>query len=171
MELAPYDMLMLGVLVVATLIGFWKGFAWQVASLAAIVGSYFVAYWYREPVAAWIPLADPWRMFGAMFVLYVGSSLAIWCLFRLTSRLIDRWKLKDFDRQLGALLGLAKGLLLCALITFFSVTLLGEQKRSAILQSRSGYALAVVLSRARHVIPKELNQVLQPHLDSFTEQL
>ena len=139
MELAPYDMLMLGVLVVATLIGFWKGFAWQVASLAAIVGSYFVAYWYREPVAAWIPLADPWRMFGAMFVLYVGSSLAIWCLFRLTSRLIDRWKLKDFDRQLGALLGLAKGLLLCALITFFSVTLLGEQKRSAILQSRSGY--------------------------------
>jgi membrane protein required for colicin V production len=171
MELAPYDMLMLGVLAVATLIGFWKGFAWQVASLAAIVGSYFVAYWYREPVAAWIPLADPWRMFGAMFVLYVGSSLAIWCLFRLASGLIDRWKLKDFDRQLGAVLGLAKGLLLCAVITFFSVTLLGEQKRVAILQSRSGYALAVLLSRARQVIPQELSQVLQPHLDSFMEQL
>ena len=171
MELAPYDMLMLGVLAVATLIGFWKGFAWQVASLAAIVGSYFVAYWYRDPLAPWIPLADPWRMFGAMLVLYVGSSLAIWCLFRLASGLIDRWKLKDFDRQLGAVLGLAKGLLLCALITFFSVTLLGEQRRVSILQSRSGYAMAVLLSRARHVIPQELSQVLQPHLDSFVEQL
>lgn len=171
MQLAPYDMLMLGVLAVATLIGFWKGFAWQVASLSAIVGSYFIAYWYREPVAAWIPLADPWRMFGAMFLLYVASSLTIWCLFRLASRLIDRWKLKDFDRQLGALLGLAKGLLLCALITFFSVTLLGEQKRTAILQTRSGYALAVLLSRAQRVIPQELNKVLQPHLDSFSEQL
>jgi membrane protein required for colicin V production len=171
MELAPYDILMLGVLVVAALFGFWKGFAWQVASLAAIVGSYFVAYWYREPVAAWIPLAEPWRMFGAMFVLYVGSSLMIWCLFRLAARLIDRWKLKDFDRQLGALLGLAKGLLLCALITFFSVTLLGEQKRAAILQTRSGYALAVLLSRADRVIPKELRTVLQPHLDSFAERM
>lgn len=171
MELATYDILMLGVLVLATLIGFWKGFAWQVASLSAIIGSYFVAYWYREPVAAWIPLADPWRVFCAMLMLYIGSSLAIWCLFRLVARLIDRWKLKDFDRQLGALLGLAKGLLLCALITFFSVTLLGEQKRSTILQSRSGYALAVLLSRADRLIPKELHEVLQPHLETFSERL
>ena len=57
------------------------------------------------------------------------------CVFRLVSRLIDRVKLKDFDRQFGALLGLAKGSLLCMLITFFSVTLLGEQKRAAIVQS------------------------------------
>ena len=68
-------------------------------------------------------------------------------------------------------MGWAKGLLLCALITFFSVTLLGEQRRVSILQSRSGYAMAVLLSRARHVIPQELSQVLQPHLDSFVEQL
>ena len=38
-------------------------------------------------------------------------------------RTIDRLKLKEFDRQIGAIFGLAKGVLWCAVITFFTVTL------------------------------------------------
>ena len=69
------------------------------------------------------------------------------------------------------MLGLAKGLLLCGVITFLAVTMLGEQQRSAVLESRSGYAIAVVLSRVDRVIPQELHTVLQPHLDAFAERL
>ena len=36
MELQTYDFAMLAVLVVATIFGFWKGLAWQVASVASI---------------------------------------------------------------------------------------------------------------------------------------
>ena len=86
--------------------------AWQVASLGAIFASYVVAYRYRDVVAAWIPVAAPWRVFLAMLVLYVGTSLAIWVGFRVVKRLINRMKLKEFDRQIGALLGLAKGVVL-----------------------------------------------------------
>ena len=116
---------MLAVLLAATACGAWKGVAWQVASLGAIVASYVVAYRYRDAVAAWIPATAPWRVFLAMLLLYVGTSLAIWIVFRLVSRLIDRMKLKEFDRQIGALLGLAKGMVLCVIITLFAVTLLG----------------------------------------------
>ena len=35
---------------------------------------------------------------------------------------IDRVKLNEFDRQMGALVGFAKGVLLCIAITFFAVT-------------------------------------------------
>ncbi len=44
-----------------------------------------------------------------MLVLYILTSLAIWLLFRMVSGIIDRVKLKEFDRQMGALFGLAKG--------------------------------------------------------------
>ena len=171
MNVATYDLVMLGVLCAATAFGAWKGLAWQVASLAAIVASYVVAYRYREPVAAWIPVQAPWRVFLAMLLLYVGTSLAIWIVFRLVSRLIDRVKLKDFDRQVGALLGFAKGVVLCMLITFFAVTLLGEKQRAAIVNSKSGYYIAVLLNRANLVIPDELHEVLQPYLDALDKRI
>jgi hypothetical protein len=70
-------------------------------------------------------------------LLYVATALAIWLLFRLVSGAIDRVKLKEFDRQLGVVFGLAKGILYCVIITFFAVTL-SETARQTVLQSRSG---------------------------------
>ena len=58
--------------------------------------------------------------------------MAIWLVFRLVSGLIDRVRLKEFDRQMGALFGAAKGVLLCVAITFFAVTL-STQARTAVL--------------------------------------
>ena len=52
--MALYDIIMLVVILGAVAFGYWKGFAWQVASLAAIIVSYFVALKFREPVAQYI---------------------------------------------------------------------------------------------------------------------
>ena len=46
-----------------------------------------------------------------MLVLYIVTSLAIWFLFRMVSGIVNRVKLREFDRQMGALFGLAKGVL------------------------------------------------------------
>jgi membrane protein required for colicin V production len=171
MTVERYDLVMLAVLLAATAWGAWKGVAWQIASLLAIIASYVVAYRYCDAVAAWIPLAAPWRVFVAMLLVYVGTSLGIWIVFRLVSRTIDRMKLKDFDRQIGALLGLAKGALLCVIITMFAVTLLGEKQRQAVVNSQSGYYIAVLLSRSRAVIPEEFHDVLKPYLEVFDKRL
>ncbi|MFN7627132.1 MAG: CvpA family protein, partial [Pirellula sp.] len=60
-----YDIIMLIVLAAATIFGAIKGFAWQVASLASIIASYFVASYFRNDVAKVINAQPPWNMFLA----------------------------------------------------------------------------------------------------------
>ena len=64
-----YDLIMLIVLGGATILGAWKGMAWQVASLASIGVSYFVAVQFYQPVAAHIGAAPPWNQALAMLLL------------------------------------------------------------------------------------------------------
>lgn len=166
-----YDILMLVVLVGATLFGAIKGFAWQLASIASIVVSYVVAYKFRQPFSESIKADPPWNMFLAMLILYVGSSLIIWVAFRMVSRSIDRMKLKDFDRQIGAAFGLAKGALFCILITMFAVTLLGQNHRETIVHSKSGYYIAKALDKSDAIMPPELHEVVAPYIASFEERV
>jgi len=166
-----YDLVMLGVLVLATLFGAWKGLAWQVASIASIFVSFFVAVQFREPVARLLSAAPPWNKFLAMLILFLGCSLLIWIVFRFVSDLIERVKLKEFDRHAGAVLGLARGVLWCVIITLFAVTLLGQAQQQAIVQSRSGLYIALLLNRASAVMPDELHEVLAPYIHSLDQRL
>ena len=165
-----YDIIMLVVLIGATLFGAIKGFAWQLASIASIVISYVVAYKYRVPISESIQADPPWDRFLAMLILYIGTSLLIWVAFRMVRGSIDRMKLREFDRQIGALFGLAKGAMYCTLITLFAVTLSGERVREAVVQSKSGNYIANVLDQSDSVIPEELHDVVQPYLDRFNKK-
>lgn len=167
----PYDILMLIVLAFAIIWGAWKGLAWQIASIASIGLSYFVALHFRMPLARIINASPPWNMFLAMLILFLGTGLIVWVCFNLISEIIERVKLKEFDRQLGALFGAAKGVLLCVLITLFSVALLGDTQRQAICTSKSGYYIAVLLDRADMMIPRELHEVLAPYLDRLDRDI
>jgi membrane protein required for colicin V production len=166
-----YDILMLVVLAAATIFGALKGFAWQVASLASIFVSFFVASYFRNDVAQLINAQPPWNMFLAMLLLYFGSSLVIWMLFRLLSTSIDKIKLKEFDRQLGAGFGLIKGAVLCCVITMFAMTLLGPSQQQAIANSKSGYYIGRALSHAGGILPDEAKQVIGPYIERVNRQL
>ena len=166
-----YDIIMIAVLVAAILFGAWKGLAWQVASLAAIFVSYFVALTFRAPVAAMIKTEEPWNKFIAMFGLFIVTSLGIWILFGFISRSIERFHLKDFDRHAGAVLGAVKGALLCLVITFFAVTLLSDAQKQAIVNSYSGHFIAKTIDKLDAVMPKEVHQVVQPYLEKLDKEL
>ncbi len=166
-----YDLIMLIVLGMATIFGAIKGFAWQVASLASILISYLVAYRFRGQVAEMIHAAPPWNQFLAMLLLYVGTSFVIWVGFRLLSGAIDKVKLKEFDRHIGAAFGLGKGLIYCLLITMFAMSLLGPKQQSAICQSRSGYYIASALDKSVGILPKEIHDVVGPYLAKLDEKL
>ena len=166
-----YDLIMLIVLAATTLFGAIKGFAWQLASLASIVASYFIAYLFRNDVAKMINAQPPWNLFLAMLLLYFGSSLIIWMMFRLVSTSIDKVKLKDFDRQLGAGFGLIKGMALCLLITMFAMTLLGPAQQQRIANSRSGLYISRILANAGGILPAEIKQIVGPYLDNVEQRL
>ncbi|HEX4147745.1 MAG TPA: CvpA family protein [Pirellulales bacterium] len=166
----PYDIAMLAVLVVATLFGAYKGVAWQVASLASLVASYLVAVRFSDALAPYLSEQAPWNKFLAMLVLYLATSLAIWIAFRAVSRFIDRLKLREFDRQIGGLMGAAKGVVWCVAITFFAVTL-SPTARDAVLRSRSGQYIATLIRQAKPIMPSELNQAVGPYLDQLKGEL
>ena len=165
-----YDIIMLVVLAGATLFGAWKGLAWQIASLGAIVASTFVALKFDTPLAEAIPVGPPWDVPLAWLILFVGTSFVIWVAFRFVSDFIDRLKLKEFDRQIGALFGLAKGVLICAIVTVFLVSLV-EPIRAPILRSYSAYYIAVFLDKAHAYMPDDLHDKLEPVIHSLDERL
>jgi membrane protein required for colicin V production len=171
LAMQAYDLIMLIVLATTTIFGAIKGFAWQLASLASIVVSYFVAYSCRNDVAKMINAQPPWNLFLAMLLLYFGSSLIIWMLFRLVSTSIDKIRLKEFDRHLGAGFGLLKGMALCLIITMFAMTLLGASQQQRIANSKSGLYMSRILANADGILPVEIKQIVGPYINDVGQRL
>jgi membrane protein required for colicin V production len=162
-----YDILMLALLVGSTLFGAYKGLTWQVASIASMLVSYGAAYRFRSTLANWISADPPWNIFASMLIVYATSSLGIWSICQMIRDLIERVRLKEFDRQMGALFGFAKGVIFCSIVTLFAVTLLGDAQRRNIVHSRSGHYIARFLHDAAPVMPVEVKEVIGPYLDEF----
>lgn len=166
-----YDLLMLLVLIATGMFGFWKGMAWQIASLASLVVSYFVALKFADQLAPMISSHAPWNKFVAMLAIYIGTSFVIWMAFRLVAGVIDQVKLQSFDRQMGLLFGLAKGALFCVAITFFAVTILPQAQKEMILASRTGEYIVVALDKTESVVPPEIHQVIHPYVERIEQRL
>jgi membrane protein required for colicin V production len=170
LPLHPYDLLMLAVLVGVTIFGFLKGMAWQLAALASLVLSFFAAVHFSPMVAPFFSTEAPWNRFLAMATIYLLVWLAIGLLFRVVARVIDRVKLQEFDRQAGAIFGLLKGVVFCIVLTFFTVTL-SQPAREAVLQSRSGYYIAIFIRHATPILPQDLRDALGKYIDRLNQNL
>ncbi len=170
-KMQTYDIIMLVVLAATTIFGAIKGFAWQVASIGSIVVSYFVAYAFRNDVAKMINADPPWNVFLAMLLLYFGCSFVIWMAFRLVSTSIDKVRLREFDRHLGAGFGFIKGMVLCLLITMFAMSLLGRAQQERIANSKSGLYISRVLANSGGLLPTEIKQVVGPYIENIEQRL
>lgn len=164
-----YDVVMLAVLLFCTIFGAWKGMAWQVAALASLVVSAAVAVNFSAPLTPYFGEQEPWNRCVAMLVLYMVTSLGIWLLFRLVAGMIDRVRLKEFDRQVGALFGAAKGVMWCLLITFFAVTL-SEPLRQRVLKSYSGVCAARLIHLGSPLLPPPVHEKLGKYILEFHEK-
>jgi membrane protein required for colicin V production len=151
-----FDIILLSVMVAATLFGFIRGVVWQIAWVAALVVSYFAAYHLGPAVA---PLIGD-HPYLAMLLVYSVTSLLIWITYHRLRDAISRLKLREFDRQIGAILGFGLGVLACVIITFFALTLSGDQQQDAILASRGGDMSARTLIRLKQATPEEVHEFL-----------
>jgi membrane protein required for colicin V production len=143
---------------------------WQLASLTSVFLSVVAAIRFSGRLAPHLSAQAPWNRFLAMFILYLLTSAVVWLAFRVIARLIDRVRLRDFDHQVGAVFGLAKGVVYCVVITFFAVTI-SEDTRQTVLHSRSGYYIAVLTRDAEPVLPKEVRDVVGKYIDELRQKL
>lgn len=98
-----------------------------------------------------------------MLALYVGLALVCFAVARVLRGWIEKAKFEEFDRHLGALLGLLKGAVFALVLIFFVVTI-SERLRGQVMNSYSGYAAAIVMDRLHPVMPEELHAVLEPYI-------
>ncbi len=166
-----YDIAMIIIFLGAIWFGYWKGLAWQVASIAAIFLSYFVAVTFPDAITPYISAEAPFNRFAAMLILFVGTSLIVWTIFASISKSLKKMELKGFDRQAGALLGAFKGAILCMVVTMFSVSLLGEKARDSIHQSKTGYYVVRGIDQLSSIAPTELAQFIHPHVEEFQQNI
>lgn len=154
-----FDLLIVGILIYAVWKGASKGVVWQLAAIAALVLCFAFAESLSLQLAPMINVKPPLNRWIAMLAIYIGFSFISFTLARSLKSAIDSLKFNEFDRHLGAVLGLLKGILFCLFLTFFLITI-SETARAAIIKSHSGYAAAVILNEMAPVMPAELHEVL-----------
>jgi membrane protein required for colicin V production len=164
-----YDLVMLGILAAAAVLGYFKGMVWQLAWIAGIFASSFVALRFATPLSPFFGQQAPWNRLAAMLAIYAGTSIAVWLVFRVISGAINAVHLSSFDHQLGLVLGLAKGALLCVVVTFFAVTM-APRYRHQIVASKSGRLVAELIVRADTYLPKDIHDTVDPFVKQFQQQ-
>jgi membrane protein required for colicin V production len=170
MAIEGYDLVMLGILAAAAVLGYFKGVIWQLAWIAGIAASAVVAVRFGGPLAPFFGSQGPWNRLIAMLALYVGTSIAVWLVFGAIAGIIKTVQLSAFDHQMGLLFGLAKGALLCIVVTFFAV-MLAPGYRDQIVGSHSGRIVAELIVRSDQFLPPDVIDAVKPFVDRFEDEL
>jgi len=143
--------------------GIWKGFVWQVAGLAIVIGGLLAARRLSDDVAAvlqrWFPewLKDTnFAIVVAWVSVFVGVTLLVWAVARLLQKLIDGLRLQSFDRTLGGVFGLLKALaVLVALVSLLSL-IHSAPIQQQIAKAYSGRVADFALEKGAPLFPEEV---------------
>ncbi len=117
-----YDAVVVAILLFTTVRGAMRGVIWQLAGLAGLVVCVVFAESISAAASPYVALQEPLNEWVVMFVAYLGFSFLAFGLARLMQEAIDKAELKEYDRHLGAVFGLIKGVAFCLVLTFFIVT-------------------------------------------------
>lgn len=164
-----YDLLMVGMLLVAVVRGAMRGFIWQVAAIAAIVLCFGFAGTLADSLAPMIPgVEPPLNRWLAMLALYLGFSFISFGIARMLREWMEKIRFVEYDRHLGAVFGFVKGVAFCLVVTFFVITL-SDSVRQQVLASQSGHASAIIMDRLHPVMPEKLHEVLEQYIHQLDQ--
>lgn len=121
MAIALTDWLLLGVLLASLVLGLWRGLVYEVLSLAGWLVAFVAAQWLAEDVVEFLtfvqgaPASVQYAV--AFVVVFVATLFASGVLSWLIKKLVDTAGLRPVDRSLGAVFGLARGVVVLLALT------------------------------------------------------
>ena len=124
------DTALLGVIVLSALVGLFRGLTFELLSLAGWFAAWFAALAFGPGLAAYLPIGDAGSTLNRVAG-YASAFLVVLLLWglgaRALARLVRATPLRPLDRLLGAVFGLARGVLvLLALAAVLAYTPLGR---------------------------------------------
>lgn len=158
-----YDLIVIAILLFAAYRGLQRGIIYQIATIASVVLCFIFAEAISAAVAPAIPLDPPLNNWIVMVGAYVFFSFVAFGFARVLDTWVEKAKMKEFNRFLGGSFGLAKGALLCLVLTFFAVTM-SEKARIALKDSKSAMYAAIIMDRLHPVMPEKLQGALDKYL-------
>ncbi|MBI1344798.1 hypothetical protein GC163_00765 [bacterium] len=164
-----YDGLMLLIVLVAVVQGAWRGMAWQVAPIASLIIGYIISYPMSPQLAPYFG-KPPLNRLWAMITIYLLVSMAVYMVARSIRHSLEKMKLVEFDRHLGAILGGVKGVLFTVVLTLGLVTV-SDQAREIILKSESSTIAARLMNTISPILPTQLNDLVAPYVKNLNDQL
>jgi uncharacterized membrane protein required for colicin V production len=160
-----YDFAVLGVLVYCMARGASRGLVFQLATIAGIILCLMFAETFSGIVGPHISLQPPLNEWVTMFGAYLFFSFIAFGAARMLTKGIEGAGLKEYNSHLGAVFGLAKGVVVCLVATFFLATL--DATHNVIANSRSGYYAAVTMQRLHPIMPEKLHDALNRYIHSL----
>ncbi|MCL2709248.1 MAG: CvpA family protein [Planctomycetaceae bacterium] len=168
--MSVFDLIIIAILAALTLRGIWKGMVSQIVSVASYVVCWIVATRFGSLVAPTIPLEAPWDQVAAMAIVFLITLVGIRFAQTALEKLIKDWHLEKLNKSLGGLLGFAKGLLLCLIITFFAV-MLSDTSRAVVFNSKTGSHLVQLLTRISLFVPKDSYEFVHTQFEQFHSKI
>jgi membrane protein required for colicin V production len=160
--MAPLDWIFICVLPVSLLLGAWRGLVFEVLSLLSWVTAYVLARWMAMDAAHYLPMSgsSETMRFAAGFVLVFIVCLILGGLVAVVvKKLVSAVGLSPFDRALGALFGVFRGILLLLVVTLLAS--MTPVTASSAWQESTGVATGVkVLKGLKPMLPAELEKYL-----------
>ena len=128
MSLMPVDWVFLAVLLLSMVIGAWRGLVYEVLSVLGWAASFYAAQWFAPRLASVLPfdsLSNSVRFAAAFVLIFVAALFVFGMLAFAVKKLVEAIGLRPIDRILGALFGVARGviLLLAAAVVINMTTL------------------------------------------------
>jgi len=167
------DLVVLCVLLFCTIRGASRGLLSQLAWAAAMLLCFKSSGTLSPLIEPIIAVDPPLKHWLSMLVVYVALCGATF----LGAGVIGKWlqdaRLGGFDRHLGALLGMVRGVVICMTAMYFLITM-SPDIRNAVSRTWSGYAAALILSHSQvllQLVPDHSVEAVEQVLNRFGQHL
>lgn len=188
-----YDLIVLALVAVFAWRGYQKGLVNQVGALITVlvIGSISVAF--APNLSSFMPGSGNLSFAIAFIIIVLLASLVIWNIVNALSKLITKFKLKSWNKQMGAFLGFINGIFVAMIVTFCLLVFVVprevqredgtytqttyDREHSFITNSLFGpYLKSATLTTIKHLpygrtkFYNNIREKLQEHANNYSEQ-
>lgn len=169
-----YDIFMLVVIGVFMLLGARKGLLGQAAAWGAILIGTWATWNWRAELAPYVGLKAPFDQWVAGMAIYFVVGMIIWWTAGHLRQRLKQINLAGFDRQMGALIGLAQGVVVCLICTALLV-MVSPTWREKVVPSRTAEYVRkttqLAIENPQQTIPLAWHERMMPWLEDVEESL